>query len=343
MELLEESSGMNIREKDETMRHCRKIIQMGSEAHMQSKKSVLLRTAIKTLLEKKSGMRERTLIEIRQVCRRFVEGTPELANMHVRSISTEQCQKAIDKAFTTDCTRLKAKRVLNSLFMHAKMSGWCDHNPVKAVVVPPHKEKTILALKIEEVLALLRHAEKAEHILCAPAVGIMLWAGIRPYEIERLRVAHLNFEDGVITVPAVHSKTGGARQVTMHPVLVHWLRKTITFRYAEARLVPGSWMRRWCNLRRDAGFEVWSPDVLRHTFASYHLKYFKNPQELQMEMGHSTPELLRTRYLAMENVTLKAAVMFWNYGLPRASRRIPQPGRGTPRPGELTDQNLSTP
>ena len=58
--------------------------------------------------------------------------------------------------------------------------------------------------------------------------------------------------------------------------------------------------------------EVWQQDVLRHTFASYHLKHFKNLVQLQIEMGHSTPDLLRTRYLNMRDITKEHARLFWS-------------------------------
>lgn len=349
MELLEESSGSSIQKKEEVMRHCRKIIKMGSEAHKLSQKTVELEYAIQSLLESKKEMRERTQMEIRQICTRFANSAEGFEKEKVRNITTERCREAIEGAFTTLPTRKKARRILHALFEHAIANGWCSANPLAGIVLPPHKEKSISSLKIKQILSLLRTAEKPEHIMCAPALGMMIWAGIRPHEVERLKVKHIDFEDKVITIPAEHAKTGGARHVTMHPVLIHWLRKTMMYQYAEAPIVPPSWIVRWAQLRKDAGFDEWAPDVLRHTFASYHLKYFKDSQMLQMEMGHSTPELLRTRYLAMENVTSKAAHIFWNYDMPRRFRDSEQQNNrrqeAIPPAAEMTeaDQNLNTP
>lgn len=319
-ELLEESSSNSLSGRRDVMSHCRRVIQLGSEAHQLSVKSVTLGEAIRSLLEKKSDMRARTQTEIRQVCARFAKSLPGLEKESVRQIDTERCRLALETAFRTLPSQRKAKRIIQSLFSHAILNGWCSDNPMSAVFLPQCKEKPIQVLKINEVLALLQAAELPEHILCAPAVGIMLWAGIRPHEIERLHVRHIHFEDKVITVPAAHAKTGGARQVTLHPVLIRWLRKTMSYRYPEALIVPASWSTRWAQLRRAAGFDVWSPDVLRHSFASYHLKFFKDMKALQLEMGHSTPELLRTRYLAMDDVTARGAAIYWGYGLPRNTR-----------------------
>lgn len=320
VELLEESSGIDISEKQEAIRHCRRIIHLGSEAHKLAAKSVTLREGVQALLDRKSNMRIRTQKEVRQICTRFARSLEGFEDELLRNIDTAKCHEALEKAFRTLPSQRKARRIIHSLFTIAIVNGWCSINPMAGVYLPQHKEKPIHSLRIDEVLALLQTAEKPEHKLCAPALGIMLWAGIRPYEMERLQVGHINYEDKVITVPAMHAKTGGARQVTMHPVLIHWLRKTMSYYYPEAMIVPSSWPTRWAKLRRAAGFVEWAPDVLRHTFASYHLKFFRDTQALQLEMGHTTPELLRTRYLAMEGVTSKAASIYWNYGLPRGMR-----------------------
>lgn len=320
LEMLEKSPEAPFHSKKEAMRYCREVIRMGSEAYRLSIQTVSLKEAIYSLLEQKSDMRERTRSEIRQICMRFAQSSPDFEAVKVRAISAETCQQALENAFATIPSRQKARRILHSLFSHAIKKGWCASNPMVNISLPQHRERPIHALKIDEVLSLLKTAESPEHVLCAPALGIMLWAGIRPHEIERLRVKHIDFEDKVITVPAAHAKTGGARQVTMHPVLTHWLRKTMSYQLLDTLIVPSSWTGRWAQLRKAAGFSVWSPDVLRHTFASYHLKFFKDMRALQLEMGHSTPELLRTRYLAMENVTAKAANIYWNYGLPRRSK-----------------------
>lgn len=241
---------------------------------------------------------------------------PEIEEEKVRMIDTDKCRELIEKSYSTVPTRKKAKRVLSALFRFCIANGWCDKNPTAGILLPPHKEKPIKALQIHEVLRLLKTAEQPEHRVCAPALGIMLWAGIRPHEIERLTVNSIDYEDRVITIPAKHAKTGGARQVTMHPVLIHWLRATLTHKEPESPLTPPSWSMRWAQLRKAAGFKKWPPDVLRHTFASYHLKYFKSLHALQLEMGHADLELLRTRYLSMDKVTDKAAKIFWNYALP---------------------------
>ena len=314
MELLEESSAGET--QNELVSHCRHVIHLGVRAHEAAEQTVSFREAVEALKVHKSSLRERTFTEIRQMCRRVMDSNPKLCEQGVRHISATQCQMVIENTFPTVPMRRKAKRILHSLFSFARLNGWCADNPLDQVVLPPHKEKPISALTIDQVIKLLEVAKDPEHILCAPALGLMMWAGIRPYEILRLHVSDLHFDDRVITVQPEHSKTGGARQVTMYPVLYYWLRDTITYRYPSASIAPPSWPRRWSCLREEAGFDVWIPDILRHTFASYHLKYYKNLSALQLDMGHSTLALLRTRYLAMQDITMQDAEIFWHYNLP---------------------------
>lgn len=317
LELLERCPNLDTTSHDTTVNSCREIIQCGVEAYVATQQSVSFKDAVESLRQYRNSARERTLSEIRQICKRIMREAPEWQELIVRNINTAMCQQTIERIFHTVPMQRKAKRILHAVFAHAKQNGWCAGNPLDLVIFAPYREKPISALPIREVLKLLHTVEKPEHELCAAAVGIMLWAGVRPHELMRLCHGDINFEDRVITIPACHSKTGGARQVTMYPPLYYWLRKHIHYYHPEAPIVPMAWNARWLRLRRDAGFSRWVPDILRHTFASYHLKYYKNLSALQVDMGHTTLELLRTRYLAMQHVTGKAAKIFWEYGVPR--------------------------
>lgn len=327
MELLEEGEESEQATREAQLKYSRQVIRMGIEAHRLSRKTVTLQKGMEELLRAKAEMRERTKGELRNVCTRLLDCTKSYKTARMRSMTMEDCKRLIENAFETIPTRKKARLILHSVFANAIRNGWCSENPVKGIVFPRHKEKPIHSLSIDEIVRLLSTAERPEHKLCAPALGIMLWGGVRPHEIEQLRVENIDFEDKVITVPAQHAKTGGARQVTMHPVLASWLRRMLTYTYPSAPIAPPSWHARWVKLRHDAGFTRWEPDVLRHTFASYHLKYFKNILTLQIEMGHANTNLLRTRYLAMENVTSAGAKIFWNYKLQRSRKT---PAEGTP-------------
>ena len=101
------------------------------------------------------------------------------------------------------------------------------------------------------------------------------------------------------------AKTRRRRLVTIQPVLLAWLK--IADRSSDIR--PTNFDRQWKALKRKAGVK-WAHDILRHTFASYHLAYFKNPALTAHEMGHRDQEMLYRHY--RELVTSAEAQEFWN-------------------------------
>lgn len=80
-------------------------------------------------------------------------------------------------------------------------------------------------------------------------------------------------------------------------------------------ICPKGWTIKWRKIRKKAGWggrkKSWEPDCLRHTYASYHAKHFKDYNLLQMEMGHRSSSLLRTRYLNMKGISPQTATRFW--------------------------------
>jgi len=312
---LEETSDCHIADESECSRLSR-IIRLGCESYAVSHRSVSFRVLVDRILLHKSYRRERTLSELAQYCRRMLRQDPSWEDRMVRTIQPEDCRELIDKTYCTPSMRRKARTILHGVFAYALKKGWCAGNPVAAIELPPPPEKQIKALSIKKIRKLLMTSLEKKHLPCAPALGILLWAGIRPNELERLHWSNIRFADKVITIPPTHSKTGGARQVSLYPALKNWLERTAAYRLPEAPITPMCWARRWRELRRAAGFEEWEADILRHTFASYHLKYFRNLNELQIDMGHGSTDLLRTRYISMDNVTKNAAREFWHISVP---------------------------
>ena len=115
----------------------------------------------------------------------------------------------------------------------------------------------------------------------------------------------------IITIRSKNSKTGGTRHIEITTVLRKWLYRLR--RNSSENICPANWTRRWKSLRDDAGFKnKWVNDVLRHTFATYHLKHLRNLIKLQVEMGHRDLNLLRSRYINMQGITSNDAWTFFN-------------------------------
>ena len=167
---------------------------------------------------------------------------------------------------------------------------------------------------------------------CLAPLAIMTFAGIRPQEVTRLtwNDIFLDTPSKVIKVRSMASKTGGTRQVSICAALESWLR--IAPRQEDNSICPPQWPVRWAGLRYRAGWDAngkrWPNDALRHTFASYHARQFRDFSSLQMDMGHSSLSLLRTRYLNMEGISRRESAGFLSgkgASLPSRFPRYPRP------------------
>ena len=288
-----------------------KCVALGAEELKRQEKTVSFEKAVEEALAARKDLRARTKCDYRYVLKRFMRRCEGLAQRRMRSIRTEECAAYIEQAFSTPSQRAKARRILSAVFGTAVKRGWCSENPVSKVDVPVVKEQRIRVLSPEEIEQLLSTARSYEGGSCLAAVGMMLYAGIRPHEVARLTWEQVDLKGGTISILPQHSKTGGARLVTIHKPLACLLAQ---FRKAkEARICPTRWVKHWHDLRHHAGWNNgthrWQQDALRHTFASYHLRHFRSYSELQYEIGHRDTYLLRTRYVDMSGV--RSTKRFW--------------------------------
>ncbi len=288
---------------------CRELIRLGTQALQQERRSTTVAHAMRAALDERAERRPRTRNEFRNICERVLRLCPGLAQRRVRGITAEDCRALLERCFPTQRQRAKGRVILHGLFAFCLRQQWCSSNPVAALRPPRVQEQEVQPLGLPALRRLLTTARLAEHRPCMPALGLMLWAGIRPAEVERIDWQDLDWQEKVITLRPRHSKTGGARHVTLAPVLAAWLRGAGV--QARGPLCPKGWARRWRRLREAAGLTAWQQDALRHSFASYHVKMWHDFSRLQLEMGHRSAELLRTRYLSMGGITAAQAGQFW--------------------------------
>ena len=290
-----------------------KCIIAGAEALRQQEKTVTFEKAVEAALEARQGRRTRTIYDFRYFTRRFMLRCKGLAKRRVRSITPQECAEYIEQAFDTPRQRQKARLVLSGVFGTAVKRGWCDANPVARVEAPRVVEKPVPILTPQEIEQITTTAETYQGGSCAAAVGMMLYAGIRPHEVARLTWAQVDLQARAIYILPRHSKTGGARRVTIHRPLMRILSR---HQQPDTETIcPRNWLHHWRELRRAAGWDSpahrWTQDALRHTFASYHLSHFRSYAELQLEIGHRDATLLRTRYVDQRAVVNAGA--FWEY------------------------------
>ncbi|MBR5331450.1 MAG: tyrosine-type recombinase/integrase [Akkermansia sp.] len=287
-----------------------KCIVAGAEALRLQEKTVTFEKAVETALEVRRDRRTRTVYDFRYFTRRFMLRCKGLAKRRVRSITPQECSEYIETAFDTPRQRQKARLILSGVFGTAVKRGWCDTNPVARVEAPRVVEQPVPILTPQQIEQITTTAETYQGGSCAAAVGMMLYAGIRPHEVARLTWAQVDLQEQAIYILPQHSKTGGARRVTIHRPLMQILSRHQ--KPDTETICPANWLSHWQKLRHASGWgggRKWPQDALRHTFASYHLSHFRSFAELQVEIGHRDSALLRTRYVDQRPVVNAGA--FW--------------------------------
>lgn len=301
------------------IKQARKCLQLGYQELRRQSRTVSFSRAVTEAQNARKERRKRTLTDFRYICRRFMKHCPGLAVRRMRSIRPEDCRRWLEQAFESPSQRRKARAILSGVFSTAVKRGWCDSNPVSQVDAPRVIEKGVPILTPPEITKITDTAEKYHDGNGAAAVGMMLYAGIRPHEVARLTWGQVDLKERAIYILPRHSKTGGARRVTIHKPLLRVLQRHK--REDSTFICPANWLHHWRELRRAAGWQGekrWPQDALRHTYASYHLSYFRDFALLQCEIGHRDATLLRTRYVDQRGV--ENARIFWQ-GIPRSESR----------------------
>jgi len=273
-------------------------------------------------VQAKSHLRPDSRRDIRCLGRRLLRTRPEFAGRNFSELSRAECEQWLAAAFTTDPQFNKARAMLHGLFNFALRREWCDRNPIKFIERRKVVEKEIIPLKLDDVNRLIAAAKNHDGGSCAAPVALLVYAGIRPREVRRLRWSDIDTDENVITVRSQCSKTGGVRQVEICPALKRFLSGCNPTAspddgaggYARAEpLCPRNWEKHWREIRKSSGFcGRWTQDVLRHTYASYHAKRFSDLPRLQLNMGHRDLSLLLSRYVNMRGISRPRAKVFFN-------------------------------
>ena len=285
----------------ETISRLKRMVLLGVAALSAESATVRFEEAAWQSVEARRGRRPATRRDLRYFVRRMlrVEG---VGSRPLRAMTTRECRSLLGRAFgsSVHCYRT-GRAILHSIFAYGVRQEWCDANPVDRIEVPSVEEATVEPLSPDAAAHLLQVARHRRHRAMRFSLHLMLYCGLRPAEVQRLRPDRDVLWDAqqVVVRPTV-SKTGGGRMVPLRQVA--GLRR-------EDCCIPANWVNRWRALRRAAGFSHWVPDVCRHTFASYHAAYYRDMPALQLEMGHRDLSLLRSRY--MLPVLRCDAARFW--------------------------------
>lgn len=289
---------------------CSKIIEAG-QRHVRIAE-MSLAEGFALYLKSKQHLRKDSFNDIRYLGNRLSRAKPELVERNFSEFSVSECEKWLSQTFSTPSQFNKARTMLHGVFEFALRREWCDKNPVKLIERRRIIEKEISPLTFSQIKNLIKTAKMPKHKECLPAIGLLMFAGVRPREVHRLTWKDIDLEENSITIHSLCSKTGGVRQVEICSSLKRLLAPFANGQKNE-KICPKNWQKRWRDIRNDSGFKnVWVQDILRHTYASYHAKRFKDLPRLQLNMGHYDLSLLRSRYVNMRGISHTDARDFFN-------------------------------
>lgn len=295
MECLEKL-GIEGRGRREKLEQLRRVVGEGVRVVKERERTECFETVAWASVAARASRRATTRRDLRGFIRRMlrVEG---VANKPLRGMRAADCRAILDSAFGASASSYKKGRtILHSIFAYGMRQEWCDANPVDRIEAPRVVERRIAPLTLEEVRRLEATARLPEHAAMRFSLYMMLYCGLRPYEVQRLQPEDVRYDEREVIIRPAVSKTGGGRVVPLRGRVQQWS-------------MPSNWGQRWRALRRAAGFKEWQADVCRHSFASYHAAYYRDMVALQYEMGHRSQQLLRTRYVTP--VARRCAELFW--------------------------------
>ena len=188
---------------------------------------------------------------------------------------------------------------IGPFFSWAVREGWRIKNPVKGILRPKEDDSEPVILSVEEVKRLMIVAREKEPTL-VPYLALGIFAGIRPEEIKRLVWEDIQVDE--IVIRSTKAKTRKRRLVAVSPNLKTWLKQRHPLR-------PKNLRRKLDRLRASTNV-TWGHDIMRHSFASYHLAMHGSADKTSVQLGHSNTEMLIRHYRKL--VPKAEAINFWN-------------------------------
>lgn len=180
-------------------------------------------------------------------------------------------------------------RTLRPAFSYAVRQGMLPESPFSKLEPIRTTARTGIDIFTPEEAHQLMEAAPED---CKAAYAMLLFAGIRPVELTRLKWGAVR--EGFIHLTPDVTKTAQVRNIEIEPNLAAWLKSTGTHK-PEEPICPTNWKRKNQATRREAGLAN-RQDVARHSYATYHLAKYRDKAALEENMGHTTGSAMLFRH-----------------------------------------------
>lgn len=235
--------------------------------------------------EKSASWRGKTATNFRTAARMFNES---FGSLMVSDISAKQLNTWL-AAFGRPAYAAGLVRTLRPAFSWAERQGVIPESPfskLEPIRVPARQGIDIFTP--EEARLLMQTAPED----CKAAYAVLLFAGVRPVELTRLKWGAVR--NGFIHLTPEVTKTAQVRNVEIEPNLAAWLESTGDHS-PEDSICPRWWDYKNRQTRKTSGL-VNRQDTARHSYATYHLAKYKDRTALEENLGHTTGSAMLMRH-----------------------------------------------
>lgn len=241
---------------------------------------------------------------------------------------------------------------LTILFRFCIKRNYCLENPIAQIEKPNVEETEVKILSVAEAWRLLLVASERRtgrdksgadiSTDLVPYVALGLFAGLRSSEIEGLDWGDINLQARQIQVRAAVAKTSMCRSIEVSDNLYAWLKP---YEQERGGFVFTGWSDRLQKLHKVAGFNVWSKNALRHSFASYHYAKHKKLELTMSQTGHEENRTFHRHYKQL--ISPDEAVRYWHifpqHGWRKASPPVQLTEKERKRYLDEADKRRATP
>lgn len=231
------------------------------------------------------NLREASILSARAQVRRLEKAFP---GINVSDLDGRDLDAWLTGLAQSPRTRNNTIRDINGFLNWCVARGYAAHNPA-TILEDARIDRTLPEIRpVKQVKTFLAKLA-THHPDLVPFHVIGFFAGVRVDEL--LRMGADSFRDGAIHVTPAHAKTRTYRIIEMEPNLRAWLEAFPVPR--SITLPPVKQLRA---ARAAAGISPWPQNLLRHSFASYHLASFRDAARTAHDLGHPNANLLYTTY-----------------------------------------------
>jgi integrase len=186
-------------------------------------------------------------------------------------------------------TQNNFRAVLSAMWTFAVRRGYAATNVIQLVDKTSVVRDHIPTFSVDQLTTLLV-AAPPEYL---PVLAIGAFAGLRPEEINKLQWEDLDFQERTIRVNASAAKTRKKRFAEIPDNLRAWLEP---YAGRTGPVAPPNLQKLRRATMKAAKIEKWPQDVLRHSFATAHYAFHRNPARTAVIMGHRDQNMLLTHY-----------------------------------------------